>query len=112
MDFQILTEVVKAKPRKLKGKWTVETKARVEEPGEFDELDDAQLEKLRIEIFDKWNWDTGTDADRDLFDRIEKEQQRRHFSGIDPEEELVNVLSQEISDEIDKEILRSLGVTK
>ena len=72
----------------------------------IDQITDEELEKARVEFFDRWNWETGSDEDLKVFQEIEEELERRKL--LKPEEMLVNQLAKEIADEIDKEIIKDL----
>ncbi len=87
--------------QKFKVNWSVD-----EEVNEFDVFSDKQLEHYRVAVFDRWNWETGTEEDWELVQRIEFEQKRRE--ALKFEEEMVNALAKDIRDEIDQQILKDL----
>ena len=73
-----------------------------------------KLKEARDAYFDRWNWETGSDGDRLVFEALDAEIERRKkrfqvnwstsFHG-DIHDEHFEAFAKEISDEIDKEIL-------
>lgn len=103
--IELVTTQVVAKPRKLSAKWTVETH------GKHEKLSKEELQDKIVETYDRWNWDTGSDEDKNLLDELEEERETRLDSimfGLDVEEELAKAISEEIKGEIDDEILAIL----
>ena len=87
--------------QKFKANWSVD-----EEVNEFDGLSDKQLEHYRVAVFDRWNWETGTEEDWELVQRIEFEQKRRE--ALNFEEEMTKSLAKDIQKEIDRQVLDDL----
>ena len=88
-------------PKRLSASWTFEST-----DFEFANKTDEELEEMRTFYFDRWNWETGHPEDRRLFEAIDKEIQRR--KAFDIERELTDALAEEITKEIDRQILEDL----
>ena len=92
------TKTVTAKPRKLKGTWTVET-----EPEHTVE----ELEKKYRELYDKWCWETGSDEDLERLKELEVTI-NFHKARDGKMGEIAEQFAKEIQKEIDNEILKDL----
>jgi len=85
-----------------------------------------ELEAIRQEVFDRWNWETGSDEDAEELAKLDerianfKKPRKLHaswtieplegetFFGEEVENELAEAMAKEITDEIDKEIIKGL----
>ena len=98
---------------------------------EFQHLSPEAVEDLYSVTVDRWTWDTGSEEDRELLIKLDRERwyrkknknQSRKLSArwtveaqedldnqhsIDIEEELVAAVAQDMADELDKEIINAL----
>lgn len=109
IEFEIIKTAVEAKPRKLSARWTIE---KIETPRHPD-LSNEEIQQKIEETYDRWCWETGSEADKELLEEFEKERDgRANMSfGLHVEEELMAAIAEEISNEIDKEILGKLKET-
>jgi hypothetical protein len=79
---------------------------------EFRPISTERIIEWYAEVFDRWTWDTGTEEDRELLEKLDIEKKHRekiYRYGIDVEEELLAAIADDITVEIDAEILRRLG---
>ena len=100
---------------------------------EFQHLSPEEVENLYSVTVDRWTWDTGSEEDRKLLVKLDRERWYRKKNksrklsaklsakwtveeqedldsqyGIDIEEELVAAVAQDMADELDKEIINAL----
>lgn len=81
--------------------WTIE-----EPDPRFKDYTIDELEELKRFYFDRWNWETGSKEDRELFEAIEEEIELRTI--LHDEDVHKELLSEEIRKEIDAEILKDI----
>lgn len=101
-DMTIDKTIITKKPRRLSAQWTMET------PLPKEELD--QLKKDSVDAFDKWAWDTGTDADKEKYKQLEKKLKHEltiadNQAAVD---EIMDELSKELKKTIDDDILEKI----
>lgn len=109
IEFEIIKTAVEAKPRKLSARWTIETPRL---PRHTD-LSEEEIQQKIEETYDRWCWETGSEEDKKLLEEWEEERDCRinMLFGLNVEEELIAAMAEEISNEIDKEILGNLKET-
>ena len=113
-SLEMIKSETTAGSRKLTAKWTVEPmQDLVSEHGggfrnpKFKGMDTSQVEDIFRDALDKWIWETKNKAkNKTLYEEAEKELKDREVWTL--EDELLAAQAQEISDEIDKEIIASL----
>lgn len=49
---------------------------------ELFEMTEEQLKTAKVDAYDKWNWDTGTDEDKQRFEAIEVMLEARKRTGL------------------------------
>jgi len=97
---EIKMEVVEVKlqpERRLSAKWTVEAA-----PKHYT-LSDEELQHEIEKLYDRWNFETGSDKDKELLEELEEERDDRHLQNT-----ITAELAAEITKAIDKEILEKL----
>ncbi|GAF80431.1 unnamed protein product, partial [marine sediment metagenome] len=92
---------------------------------EYKHLSPEEIDAQYTEVYDRWTWDTGTDEDRALLEKLDIERHHRKNNKAQKlkarwtvesqqtlvseiSEELVNEMAEEITKEIDAEILRTI----
>jgi hypothetical protein len=82
---------------------------------EYKDTTSEEVERLYAEVVDRWTWDTGSEEDAKLMQRIgtehrwRKHRWRKHTER--PKKQPASIeaaMSEEITDEIDRGVLRSL----
>lgn len=105
-DFIIEKVQVSAKTRKLHARWNMDAAMG-------DSLNEKELDELRqesINAFDKWAWDTGTDADKKKYQELEKELKFEEGKAQTQAEidDIISGLAADIKESIDQDIINKL----
>ena len=96
--------------RKLRGDWSGMSDWTTRKPLSAEGLE--QLKKASLDAFDKWNWETGSDEDKEKYQKLEmKLKKELEVAEIQSEiDEIMSNLADDIRKAIDDDILT--GITK
>lgn len=75
---------------------------------EFENIPTEDLSELHAEVYDRWNFETGSQEDLELMKKLENEIEHRRFV-FHFTDETVKAMAEEIRNEIDKSILDTLS---